>query len=879
MTANAIVVTGDFVLDHHIYEGTRHHYGDSTRDGVRVKTQLGGASLVHDILSSLLSGAESDWRSHLAVTLPKKNDTKLGLSQSEQAFAFWRPYPKKTSPDRQFWRVSEAMGFGHEEKDQQCDKLPPAAELPPNPRIMVLSEGGMGFRACSGNWNQDKLAKAQWVILKTASPIGEGKLWEYVTSEEIKNKLIVIADAQHLRKSPARISAGLAWEESIENVIREIKTDGALNGLTQCRHLIVTFGSEGALWIDFSQNTAEGRLPPAARVDFVFSSSAIEGEHRQEIEGTSFGFLSCLTAAVAWQISLNTNKPDFTAAMEGGLSAMRDLREKGHGPANEAPDGFPAGRLAKVIKHPTFRYSRARIRIDEISKSPEGKSWSILRQAQQQNGPAYELARLLLLRGPVALENMPHLRVGKLLTADRREIEAFRTLIQVIRRYKETDPGKKPLSLGVFGPPGAGKSFAVQELSGKMVGKEGWMEFNLSQFNTPDDLIGAFHQIRDQVLHGRLPVAFFDEFDSQQYRWLQYLLAPMQDGKFQEGQLTHALGKCIFIFAGGTSRTFETFGPPEFLEGKESEAYGPFRLAKGPDFKSRLDGYLNVVGPNRRQVSAPEGSSNDVEMIGGYRFMDDLEDIHFPIRRALMIRAELKCGPDDKLDMDEGLVHALLHVERYTHGARSLGKIMQPFTTVRNGKLHRSLLMPQAQLAMHTNETSFVALLDQGRRPFLAGAPLTREQVAVIAPAIHETFRELGRKEGWLKDDIDKDFKALSDFFKRSNVAASERMLSILDLVGLRLEKGEFAEKDENIVKEYIEYHLEMLAEAEHDGWMAWHIGQGWRYHAVTDKKNQLHSCLRPYSQLKPVDIEKDRNTIRHYPDFARGAGLKIVFA
>ena len=53
MTSQNIVVTGDFVLDHHIYEGDRHHYGDSARDGVKIKQQLGGAALVHDILEAL----------------------------------------------------------------------------------------------------------------------------------------------------------------------------------------------------------------------------------------------------------------------------------------------------------------------------------------------------------------------------------------------------------------------------------------------------------------------------------------------------------------------------------------------------------------------------------------------------------------------------------------------------------------------------------------------------------------------------------------------------------------------------------------------------------------------------------------------------------
>ena len=112
----------------------------------------------------------------------------------------------------------------------------------------------------------------------------------------------------------------------------------------------------------------------------------------------------------------------------------------------------------------------------------------------------------------------------------------------------------------------------TKQIAFEILGKDApLLEFNLSQFSDPVDLIGAFHQVRDTVLGGRTPVVFWDEFDSQNLKWLQYLLAPMQDGKFQSGQLTHTLGKSVFVFAGATSWDFEHFGPaPEPVNAAEA---------------------------------------------------------------------------------------------------------------------------------------------------------------------------------------------------------------------------------------------------------------------------------------------------------------------
>lgn len=888
-----ILVSGDVVIDHHLYEGRRKHYGDGHSPGVRHEKQPGGANLIELLLDQLLKKERSQrkeetsehkekedgtssqqedppqWESRLAIKLPDMDKYKSD-DTSKDAYAFWRPFPQDAATAKQFWRVSEAMGFGAVQVDPPCKSWDSIENLPPTPDIIVLSEGGMGFRQNKDCWKDLNFTDAQWIVFKTTAPLFEGELWEKLTLVENKHRerLVVVVSAGEIHKSVARLSGGLSWDETLETLIHELHHK--LADLCKCRHLLVTFESEGGVWVNFK----EGEEP---EYQLVYSAASIEGEQRQATTGSAFGFLSCVTAAVVWQLTMAEpdETPDLAAALEGGLSATYDLLATGHGLVRDRPKGFPAERLANVIKHPTRRYSRA------IPRKPLIPGWSLLQEAQRHHDPAYELGRLVVKYGPIALDSLPHLAIGNLITVGRREIESLRTLSQVISRYKEHSSGKKPLSIGVFGPPGSGKSFAVKQLAKNLVGTKGWMEFNLSQFDTPSDLIGAFHQIRDRVLQGLLPVAFFDEFDSQNYRWLQYLLAPMQDGFFQEGQITHPLGKCIFAFAGGTSWTFGTFGPPPPTPGSpdETEEYTDFRLKKGPDFQSRLDGYLDVIGPNQRLIPMDAGCSKHPaeQYSSGRPFITDAEDLYFPIRRALMIRGAFGCAPDAKLEIDEGLVAALLQVKTYRHGSRSLNKILQPLVNDYPDAIHASLLAPADELAMHTNSEDFLKLVDETTER--AEVPQLSDAVAQkIAPQIHGVWNRLGMKEGW--DTKDVKYAALDKFKVLSNEQAAKGMPRILALVGLELEDGtDITAQDRAEVQQHIEYHLELLAKAEHARWMQWHLDNDWEYAPTTNEEKQRHNCLVAYQKLDDENKNKDRVQIRHYPAFAEKAGMKIVFA
>ncbi len=875
-----ILVSGDFVLDHHIYEGNRHQYGDQRHRGVQEVEELGGAALVHYLLEELGGGIVS----RLGVKVDENRVPRLPAGKrvpaERSAYAVWKPFGPEgeKSPERKVWRTEDAMGFGNLPDEPEAFHWPVADDLPQQPEVVVLSDGGMDFRREPDLWPcDDILAQARWIVLKTSGPFGEGKIWKHLTKPNCRSKLVVIASCAELRKSSAQISTGISWDATVESVLAALAPGGELAELAQCRHLLVSFGTEGGLWLDFGQQAA------GVQSHLVYDADAVEDDQRTTGNGRAFGSLSCLAAAVAWHLARSEAAPDLEAALEGGLSAMCNLLEYGHGPAATKGDGYPAGRLAKVIREATCRYARAvfpAIHCSVSAACPAGQPpavvancWSLVHEALRQQGqacpePAWALATLVAQRGPIALGSLPHLSIGKLMSADRREIEAMRVLRRLILDYRNRDPKecKKPLAIGVFGPPGAGKSFAVQQIAQTLVGKEEWMEFNLSQFKEgTEDLIGAFHQIRDRVLRGQTPVAFFDEFDSRQYGWLQYLLAPMQDGAFQEGQITHPIGKCIFIFAGGTSETFDSFGPPK----GDLDAGAKFQMAKGSDFKSRLDGFLDIFGPNRREILRLGKDDK------AYDRVPDQCDIFFPIRRALLMRAELRCESTARLEIDAGLLRALLRMDKYVHGARSMSKIIECLKPEYPGFIHRSLLPPRQQLELHVKDVEqFMKECRHTDSGTAALAEWTQEFRETVAFAIHEAWRQLGLSEARPASDP---FDQLSEFLKESNRAAADRMIRALAFVGMTLQPGTNTDAERVNIRRKLEYNLELLAEFEHDGWMEWHLDQGWQQGPQKDPATKTHPCLKPYVSLSDEERNKDRNTIRHYPGFANAGDMKIV--
>lgn len=287
------------------------------------------------------------------------------------------------------------------------------------------------------------------------------------------------------------------------------------------------------------------------------------------------------------------------------------------------------------------------------------------------------------------LGKIPRIQIKNFISIKRKEIEELNSIKKLITNYKEKDKDMKPLSIAVFGEPGSGKSFCIKQLLLEIYNKDHFLEFNLSQFNdNSNDLGDAFQKIRDMTIRNKVPVVFWDEFDSNDLNWLKYFLMPMNDGKFVQNGLEMSLSKAIFIFAGGCSSSFDTFS---------DENRSEYKIKKIPDFCSRLQGYINIEGIN---YITDEGKSNDRKL-----------------SRAILMNTLIKTHFDsifrnNQINIEQNVLNAFLETKKFKHGVRSLEAIIKMSSNKDSKKFTRSSLPLDHQLLLHT-EKDFIEIIDK----------------------------------------------------------------------------------------------------------------------------------------------------------------------
>jgi len=876
-----ILVTGDAGIDFDVY---LHFAGLNPPPGAKpthINQTLGGAGLAYRILTTWARNEAS------AVGFAPP------LKPTSPVFAAWNLKPleaqfkSKSSRINAVWRLVNSVNPGELTKGEDVrlpePVMPEAVSKKFIPDVILIQDDAAFYRHPRGEsspveqfWNVDAKPVLVW---KMSPPLCRGEVWWKAAEAGVLERTLVAASLNDLRRSPVRISCGISWERTALDIARELEANPALAELRRASNVVIIIHGEGALW----RRTENGQ----SKYTLFFDASHMEREtcKPSDVEGTSYGYHTTFAATLTAALASSNGSPEeaLSAAIPNGLHAMRLLHILGHGADGDSGNddsknkpGFPLDQIASVIRsgkngcveiNPATFSDYAVIDLPLAEALDPNSKWSIALSDPHRpaDEPLYGLARRVAVFGESQLHTVPHARFGKLLTADRNEIEALRNLKTLIEEYSNDAAIIKPLSLAVFGPPGAGKSFGVKQIAKEVLGKNcPVLEFNLSQF-TEADLAGAFHQVRDEVLKGAIPVVFWDEFDSSSCKWLQHLLAPMNDGKFQEGQLTHPIGRCIFVFAGSTSYDMESFGPKEPDSSVENNPdaiknWAEFKLLKGPDFISRIHGSLNVLGPNPKKSSVTADLRNTTST----------QDVSFPLRRAILLRALLGIKGSCRLEMEAGLLAAFLEVGEFTNGARSFEKICLSLkaAAAKNGPFMPSHLPSDAVLAMNvTDLDEFKALLRRDEA--------FQHLAEKLAPAIHLSFLSLADRNNPNKTD----YENLTAETKADNMAAARRIPWLLGLAGLYITDADAPgalshEEVMDILDDRL--ILELLAEEEHDLWMALKQENGWR---VGDRDNmkRFHGALIPYKRLPQKESDKDHANIQGIPERVALAEFAIV--
>lgn len=627
------------------------------------------------------------------------------------------------------------------------------------------------------------------------------------------SKVCIICSARMLRHRGSALRRHLSWEQTYEDLARELYAFPPLSALARFEHLVVRFGISSVVYVNTPQHTSK-----RTAVAF-FAALARDLVHRDRVEdGEVVGANVLLGASIArslcdrWQQATPISQPLGGALRTGLRSCIRSYDMGYLIPIDEHIDGLailkqhfePLGHLitggyvqtgivqpsqlhetigvapipASVLKHPNKATPRT------------SQSWSILRQALHPHGSSisrlnvgialtrfgyerilnaneselsdpdikaqlcrreyadgldYDACSVEQLRFSVQGDTsvrwrdptiaplfVPILRVGQMIVIERNEIESLRAIRNLLRRYVADVPrlssARQPLSIAVFGPPGSGKSFLVKQIVASVnaslhKAKLQLLERNVAQFRSTEDLEDALTCASGVNNDGAVPVVLFDEFDCRNdlsdLGWLKYFLAPMQDGVFYGKRQAIHFGPAVLFFAGGVNHSFSTFeecsdahdqSAREQVAKRQisgtnargrqvtSRAVEKSRAQKVPDFISRLSGHVDILPITR-----------------------DLEGRKYILRRAIMLREFLRDrklmirrGDHEVAGIDEDVLCALLTVDSYRHGVRSMTNILNMCIPIA-GQIEKASLPPPAQLNMHVDAEEFFLRMYRSR--------------------------------------------------------------------------------------------------------------------------------------------------------------------
>lgn len=781
-----------------------------------------------------------------SVISPKLQDIELILSEEFlNSTVELELFPKFNKNDKnKVYRVSRFMGFTG--PSHGIPKLLPIIEDDPYAELIILDDENNSFNTNKEFWPLalKENNTSPIILYQMSNPIDSSELWKQLQEFHNENTIVII-NAEDLRSKGVNISKSLSWERTAQDFIWQIHNNPNLSFLENCSHLIIPFGLEGAIYY---------RNSDVKETKLYFLPYEFEGGFIKDYQGKMYGLTSCFVAGLSSSIVSGIQENEdlhelISSGIRKGIVAAQKFFIDGFGEEPptysadasifiEADDDFVKEEYVQDVVVPT--------RTDPNCRA----CWYILKDKSSTN--LAEIAYDIVKNGvESALNSMPIAKFGNLTTVDKAEIESYRSIKNLMLEYISTKNTVRPLSIAVFGTPGSGKSFGIVEIANSIASnliKK--LDFNLSQFGSPLDLANAFHKVRDVVLEGSIPLVFFDEFDSNldgKLGWLKYFLAPMQDGVFRQGDSTHPIGKAIFVFAGGTSITFSRFSGEDIESEEEQKKFlAEFKGAKGPDFISRLRGYVNILGPNQT---------------------DDNYDQLFIIRRAMLLRSLIErkvphlINENREAQIDNGVLRALLKIRRYKHESRSMEAILEMSILTNAKKWEQSSLPSKEQLKLHVDEEQFLR--------HLMHDAFYSEKIEELSIAIHNNYLSLNKEKvensellvPWNK--LNEDVK---NYYREQVKSIPNSLLKInYDLVSVneKLEAIEFTQRE-----------VEILAKTKHDQWYNYKKKLNFKAGEAKYKKDDPN--LVCFEKLSKEKKEETYEMIKIWPEILAKSNFKL---
>jgi len=735
-----IVVTGDQTIDWVVQRwddlGVR-----SADERLHANADLfwhkGGMFLLNSMINAALNQGNGDANHCHCADPPSEDELTAYQTGYNHSFAILGDY--KPSKDELFrWnkrgmaapgtvhRIRSYLGFRKRPKQQPSYTRP----LSPQPKVVVVDDADLGYRRSSRNW-QDIIPTKQapkpypWIILKMSFNIAEGDLWDSLKTrlmdhnDWLKDRLVVLTAIARLRDKSAEISRNLSWDRSVYDTLAEIDKRDELQSLKLSPYLVASFGPSGVLMI---------RRRPKMRWKLIYRSDSMEGEWASDNNnGMMFGYGSTLCASLVRQLrddsASRIRELDLSPAVQNGLIAMQNLYDRGFvKPDSNAGNEFtlPAAIFRDIDGAADGLLKPSQT--DWESRFDRSSYTSISRRLYDENSYGDRSVPMQVACSGIEvlkarLQDVPIGHFGELYTVDRKEIEGLHSIANLVDGYCDggrIELGAKPLAISVFGSPGSGKGFAIKELVSPWAARDRKLithvNFNLSQFHSPSDLVGALHQVRDDSLRGKMPVVLWDEFDTpvdhEELGWLKYFLAPIQDGKFQQGEITHWIGPSIFVFAGGTCKTFEDFRTTASKAKPESKA---------ADFISRIRGFIDIA-----DINPEEDRQRWLRRVHVRSHAEPMPP-ELMLRRALTLYSLFKINNialhNGSFVVDPGVLHAFLEVSRYKHGVRSMEAIIKMSRLTTGQTFSRWALPSREQLDLHVDGAEFLKIMRRHHGP------------------------------------------------------------------------------------------------------------------------------------------------------------------